>query len=569
MKNIRKIVQVSLIALGLMGAAKTGKSQTAISGHFFGENAWMPDTIGNANACTEPPCILYGKLHKNWENIKTSGASIVRFGGITSDKNMPTNYQYIKMIDSIRAKGMEPTIQVPFRNYRYTAQQAAEIVHYINIVKGKHIKYWSIGNEPDLGYSFTTANQVAKYIKSFASAMKAVDPTILILGPETAWFNKGIIDGLTTPNGPDDITGKDASGRYDVDIISFHTYPFKGTQTRADVIAKLKSSGSLNDNLAYLKGRLNTCNQSHGRSGSSALKAAITEANVNFQNPGSDDVNGVGANSFIGGQFVAEMLGVSMKHGVEFVNIWSVIEGNSTALNIGFIDSQTGNKKPLYYHFKMLADNFKGTFANGTTNQANVKAFGSKNGQYTQVLIMNQDLNNNYNFSVRLDNNTVSGSKTLKVNIDAGVAIQYDESIPAQSTLLLTFNSSGTLVKKTEYTLANHAAHNLPPTETQLVATGINDPSSDATATSLEFKVFPNPTVGKFTITLDKKNTEEKTVDIQLINLVGQEVYKKKSQFLDGKEEIELDPSVASGVYVVRVKEGAHVKTEKLVLEKK
>jgi hypothetical protein len=567
MKNLRKIVQISLLALGLFGAAKSGKSQT-ISSHFFGENAWMPDTVGDANACTDPPCLLYGKLHKNWENIKNSNASLIRFGGITPDKNMPTNYQFIKMIDSIRAKGMEPTIQVPFRNYRYTPQQAADIVHYLNIEKGKNIKYWSIGNEPDLGYSFTTANQVATYIKQFASAMKNVDPSIMIVGPECAWFNQAIIDGLTNPGGPDDITGKDAAGRYYVDVISFHTYPFNGSQTRADVISKLKSAGSFNDNLAYLNGRINACNTAHARTGTAALKTAVTEANINWQNSASDNLNGVGANSFIGGQFVAEMLGIGMKNGVDFMNIWSVVEGNNTALNIGYIDATNGNKKPLYYHFKMLAENFKGTYADGTSNVPNVKTFGSKNGQYIQVLIMNQDLTNNYNYTVRLDNSTVTGSKPLKLNINAGVAIQYDETVLAQSTVLLTFNTTGVLVKKTEYSLANHAMANLEPTVTQYVTTGVEDPAP-AAAKKVEFNIYPNPTAGKLSITFDKENKEGKNVEVQMVNLIGQEVYKKKLEFKDGKEDLELDPSVANGVYIVKVKEGDNVKTKKIVLEKK
>lgn len=567
MKNIRKIFKISLIALGLFGAAKTATSQT-ISNNFFGENAWMPDTIGNANACTDPPCLLYGKLHKNWQNIKESKAAIIRFGGIAGDKNMPTNYQYIKMIDSIRSKGMEPIIQVPFHNYRYTALQAADIVRFINVVKGKNIKYWSIGNEPDLGYSFTNANQVANYMKSFSTAMKNVDPSILIMGPECAWFNKGILDGLTNPGGPDDITGKNSAGKYYVDIITFHTYPFNGSQSRTDVISKLKAPGGFNDNLAYLNARLNTCNQSHGRTGSAALKAAVTEANINWQNPGSDNLNSVGANSFIGGQFVAEMLATGMKNGLAFMTIWSVVEGNNTALNIGYIDPQTGNKKPLYYHFKMMAENFKGVYANGTTNQANVKAFGSKSSQYVQVMIMNQDLTNNYNYTVKLDNSALTASTPLKINIDAGMAIQYSENIPAQSTVLLTFNSSGALVKKTEYSLTNHAMANLPPTVTQLISTGVEEPTVNG-ATNIQFSVYPNPTIGKFTIGLEKNNESQRNVDIQLVNLIGQEVYKRKGEFIDGKEEIELDPSVADGVYIVRVKEGERVETKKIILEKK
>ncbi|MGZ6540023.1 MAG: hypothetical protein ACXVEB_16725, partial [Bacteroidia bacterium] len=175
MKNIRRILYAGILAMTFLCATKKSDAQ-AISTHFFGENAWMPDTVGNANACTDPPCILNGKLHQHWNDIKQSSATIIRFGGTSPDKNMPTNYQYVRMIDSVRAKGMEPVIQVPFYNNRYSASQAAAIVNYINVVKGMHIKYWIIGNEPNLGYSYTTAAQIANYFRPFASAMKAVDP---------------------------------------------------------------------------------------------------------------------------------------------------------------------------------------------------------------------------------------------------------------------------------------------------------------------------------------------------------------------------------------------------------
>jgi hypothetical protein len=558
-----------MLALGLLGAAKSTKAQT-ISNHFFGENAWMPDTIGNVNACTEPPCLLYGKLHKQWSNIKASGAQVIRFGGIAADKNMPTNYQYIKMIDSIRAKGMEPVIQVPFANWRYTAQQAADIVRFINVTKGKNIKYWIIGNEPDLGYSFTNAHQVASYIKPFASAMKNVDPSIKIIGPETAWYNQGIINGLTTPNGPDDITGKDANGRYYIDIISFHSYPFNGTQSRADVISKLTSTGGFQDNLISLNARLSTCNSAHGRSGSSALRSAVTEANINWQNNGGDNLQGLGANSFIGGQFIAEMLGISMKNNVDMVNIWSVIEGNNTELNIGFIDPQTGNKKPGFYHFKMMADNFRGNVAATTDNQNNVKVFASKSSNLINVMIMNQDQSANYNYTVRLNNGAVSGNNALKITVDAGVSVEYNETIAAQSTLVLTYNTSGVLVKKTEYSLNNHAVNNQPPTVTNLVSTGFEETAINNGAPAFDINVYPNPTAGKLNIALSTANEEQRSVEVEMVNLVGQLVYHKDLEFKDGKEMIDLQEGVANGVYIVKVKNAANkVITKKIVLERK
>ncbi|MGZ3920635.1 MAG: T9SS type A sorting domain-containing protein [Bacteroidia bacterium] len=461
MMRLKKILYTPFIILALLFSKEI--SSQAISPYFFGQNAWMPDTIGNAAACTNPPCILYGKLHKQWANIKNSNTAIVRFGGIAPDKNRPTNFQYIKMIDSIRSKGMEPIIQVPFHLNQYSAQQAAAIVQYINITKGKKIKYWIIGNEPDLGYSYTTAAQIAAYFRPFASAMKAVDPTILTIGPECAWYNTNIINGLTTPNGPDDITGQDANGRYYCDIISFHAYAFNGTQTRAQVISKLTSVGALQDNLIALKARLTNCNAVHGRSGAAALQCAITEANIDYQNSSTDNLNGVGANSFIGGQFVAEMLGIGLKQGVNFINIWSVVEGNTTALNIGYIDGATGNRKPLYWHFKLLAENFKGSYVNGTTNLATIKSFGSMDANTINVMVMNQELANNYNYTVRLNTGAVSGSNPIKININANVAAEYNDVITNQTTVLLTFNLQGTLIKKCIYSLANHAVNNLPP----------------------------------------------------------------------------------------------------------
>ncbi len=451
MKNFKKLYLGMLFTV----LVRIGFSQT-ISNHFFGQNAWMPDTIGNV--------VYYGKLHQQWGNIQSSNTSIVRFGGIAPDQHMPTNFQYVRMIDSIRAKGMEPVIQVPFNNWAYTANQAAAIVTYINVTKAKHVKYWIIGNEPNLGYSYTTASQIANFIRPFATAMKNVDPSILIVGPEIAWFDYTIMDGLTNPGGPDDITGKDANGRYYIDVVSFHTYPFSGSQNRASVISNLTEPYKFQDNLIHLNQRVTACNTFHTRTGTAALKTAVTEANIDYQNPAGDNLGGVGASSFLGGQFLAEMFGIGLKNGVDFMNIWSVVEGNTAASNIGYIDGSTNTKKPLYYHFKLMAENFKGTYANATTTVANVKSFGSKDGQHVYVIVMNEDLTNNYPYTVRLNTAAASGTNALKINVNANIATEYTDVLTNQSTVLLTFDLAGNLTKKCVYGLASHAVSNLAPT---------------------------------------------------------------------------------------------------------
>src|SRR5690242_6433469 len=118
MKKISKLCLDGMIALFLFLSSTLSFGQ-AISTHFFGENAWMPDTIGTV--------VYNGKLHTQWNNIQNSGTKIIRFGGVAPDRDMPTNFQYIRMIDSVRAHGIEPIISVPFNNYQYTAAQAAAI----------------------------------------------------------------------------------------------------------------------------------------------------------------------------------------------------------------------------------------------------------------------------------------------------------------------------------------------------------------------------------------------------------------------------------------------------------
>lgn len=578
MKNLKNIFHASLLALGMFAATES-QAQT-IPTNFFGQNAWMPDTIGTR--------VLGGKLHKHWGDIGASKAQMIRFGGIAADRDMPSNYQYIKMIDSARAKGMEPVIQVPYHNGKYNAQQAADIVKFLNVTKGKNIKYFIIGNEPDLEYSFTTASQVANYIKPFATAMKAVDPNILIVGPECAWFNQGIIDGLTTPGGPNDITGRDANGRFYVDVISFHTYPFSGTQSRSELITKLTATDQFQDKLVYLNGRINAANSTHGRTGTAALKTAVTEANVNYKNNANDNVNGTGVASFIGGQFIAEMFNIGLKNKVAFMNIWSVVEGNTTELNIGYLDRETGAKKPAYYHFKMMAENFKGNYVGGTTNNGNVKAFGSTSSQFIQVMVMNQDQAANLNYTVRLNKDAIAGNSALKVNMDANLAIEYNGVINNQTTLLLTFNAAGQLIKKTEYSITQAQAGQAPVVTTYSsvvggsgtsagqggdVTTGVDEVASDfVSMKGFEMNVFPNPAKSKFTIELDRPNRQEVKFQIEIFDIMGRLVYKQSSLFPERQQKIDLSSnSIAEAVYIVRVREEGdkdNWKTEKVIIFK-
>jgi len=457
-----KSAYTSAVSVATSGSTVTGG--TPISPYFFGINAWMPHQIGAHK--------YYGKLDLKWAEVQASGAQIMRYGGNgvdhhadpswvdPSDSSKSTLKQYLALVDEMRGRGIEPVLQVPVYGGLYNAAQAADIVSYINGSPNyRAVKYWVIGNEPDLSSSPYDDDPaaIASYIKAFASAMKAVDPSIKIIGPELTWDDPDILEPLTSCDGSStDITGTDGSGRYYVDILSFHVYNgFSGTQSRDGVVNALMQSGGLNDRLTTLKSRVAACR-------GTTMKIAITEANVNYDNNGSTALDGVGAASFLGGQWWADFLGVTMRQGVDFVNFWSTIEGNQ----LGFLSSDGTVKRPSYYHFQMLAQNFRGNAMATTDNQTYAKAFAAKDIDQIAVVILNQSDTTNFTYTVRLNTTTITDASALKINVDAGVAVASSGTIPLKSTLVLVFNSSGTLKKKIEYKQVGHADVNLPPSVT-------------------------------------------------------------------------------------------------------
>jgi hypothetical protein len=112
-----------------------------------------------------------------------------------------------------------------------------------------------------------------------------------------------------------------------------------------------------------------------------------------------------------------------------------------------------------------MAKHYRGASVTTTDTQSKVKTFGAKDTDQIAVLIMNQEQGTSFDYTVRLNTGTVSGSRALKINVDAGLAIEYQNTIAAESSVMLLFNSSGTLLKRIEYKLNGHANADLPPAE--------------------------------------------------------------------------------------------------------
>jgi hypothetical protein len=490
MKKLLSVLLLSWLALN------AGHGQ-AISPYLAGQNAWLPTALGSQN--------YGGLLDRLWPVVKQSKVQMIRIGGNGVNSNLVTNAQYIALIDSIRRIGAEPMVQVAEGRGRFTAAQAAQVVQHVNITMRRNIRYWIIGNEPDLNNAShpnpVGAAGTAAYIKSFASAMKAVDPTILIVGPENATYTSGYFPSLI--GGANDITGTDANGRYYVDVVSFHSYPFSGTQTRAGVVA---AAQTLTNNVTALLALMANANTLHNRTGANALRWALTEFNIDYANPTANTVEGVGVHSFLNGQYWAEVFGVGMKYEGVSMQPWSIHEGGGSrgTGDLGYLDgSSVATIKPrsAFWHEMLVAENLHGTNLNATDNQSLVKVLSSTDNGTTAVMVLNESEATDYDFTVQLDGGTVPGAAALKINVPAGISNFYNDKIYAQSTLVLLFNAQGALTRKIVYSL-QHAQQTLPPTylnpgQTFTLANFTSDKSFSCTAP--EAVTYAATVLGEFT----------------------------------------------------------------------
>jgi hypothetical protein len=395
-----------------------------------------------------------------WPTIQASGVTLIRFGGAGPDNEQPTNQRYADVAAGIRSIGAEPYLQI---SRHFTAARAGQIVDFVNNTQQQHVVYWSINNEPDIGANepLMSVADTANLIISLASAMKAVDPTIQIYAPEVASYNETYL--MPMLGGASDITGKDANGHYYIDGVTFHTYPFNANFTRDQAVGGAARFGT---SVNRLLPALASANQKNGRTGAAALKWALTEFNITFANPADNTVDSIGVNSFLNGQFFAEMFGIGMAYGAVTLATWSVHEsnGNRSATDLGFLDGPTATARPRssYYHLQFLAQNFRGRYAPATSSTPLLRAVASGDGSHVSVVLLNESLDQSYAFGVRLDNGPLTQPRAVTVAVDAAVHAEYASTIPAQSTLLLVFDAAGNVTKRMEYAITDARAATPP-----------------------------------------------------------------------------------------------------------
>lgn len=293
--------------------------------------------------------LVYGTNTGPWQHLTSSmmpyveeaGFTFLRFpGGDWGDEYLLTEQRFDEFAALARLLGAEPMVNVKL--YKADPEKAARWVEYANVTQGYGIVYWGIGNEPSL---YASKRGLADYDtaafnqqwREFALAMKAVDPSILLIGPETHQYT-GMPDG-----DPRDQNGKDwmreflvANGDL-VDIVSFHRYPFGGFEPQ---IGDLRRNSAEWDAIVPCLRAL--IRETTGRD----LPIAITEVNSNWTHASGGEAT---PDSFYNAIWWADVLGRMIVRRVDIVAQLG-LEG---AGGLGLVHPQ--GPRPTYYVYRLYS----------------------------------------------------------------------------------------------------------------------------------------------------------------------------------------------------------------------
>ncbi len=325
--------------------------------------------------------LVYGSNAGPWQTItkadktliQEAGFTILRFpGGNYVDENAPSFSALDEFIAMCREVGAEPMVEVKLVNS--TAKAAADMVTYANITKGYGVKYWSIGNEPSLywgqrgidGYDTDTFN--AQW-REFALAMKAIDPSIQLLGPETHQYTGQPGDAIV------DLHYKDWMREFLVvngdlvDIVSFHRYPFGNFDPFEGEL--LRSSEEWDKIIPNLRALILATT---GKD----LPIAVTEVNSNWSNRSLKETT---PDTLVNAIWWADAMGRMIEQKVSIVNQFA-LDGNG-----GWALLSTKTPRPSYYVY-LLYRNFGDQLIFSSSGIAGVSIFSSLRSDGNLALIL-------------------------------------------------------------------------------------------------------------------------------------------------------------------------------------
>jgi len=277
------------------------------------------------------------------EAAYNSKVKAIRFpGGAWGDRNDLKPYHIDPFIAFCQQLGAIPTISVNLRDG--TPEEAAELVKYVNIEKKYGVVYWAIGNEPTLfarekddGYDTVRFN--ADWRK-FADAMKAVDPSIKLIGPDIHQYS-------ATPDArPKDDNGLDWMDEFlkangdQIEVVTFHRYPYGTVPTKDDL---RQDAQGWDDIVMALRERIHELT---GRD----IPIAITEVSTNYNPAVGGETT---PDSHFNAIWLADVVGQMARENVFMFNHCMLASSGGAQGGWGMITR--GGLRPSYYVYQMYS----------------------------------------------------------------------------------------------------------------------------------------------------------------------------------------------------------------------
>jgi hypothetical protein len=382
--------------------------------------------------------------------MRELGINIVRAGGYNNDSQHcrtfePFSKEQIDIfVKYCRDVGAEPILQVPIlRNLQdkpATAQDAADLVNYCNIIKKYNIKYWSIGNEPDCyagrDKSSYTVDDFCRDFHNFSQAMKAVDPTIKILGPDLSWkyYPKTGNDDWLTP-----FLKKCGS---DIDIMAIHRYPFTAEQCTIN--------NAMNDNSTFREWlrQIRTVMNSQGLG---SIPIAITEANISWDPDPAHMIYPASPTTYYAGIWIADNMGVALEENVWNVSYWDLCE----EWDLSFLDPQTKKPRHNYYGLQMITAHVGAKILPTIkTLPKGFSVYASRNADDDRTIL------------IVINKNKTAGHEIIKFKDFAKNLVPREYDFPEYSITCLSIPDDGSAMQIWRYT-KELASKRLPPEQIQ------------------------------------------------------------------------------------------------------
>lgn len=410
-----KLIKYFIVLLIISAQPFNSSAQIKISPYLFGENAWGPNQI-----------------FKVLPQIQDIHYQIIRIGGNGYENENFIHNDAIKLIDFVRSVGAEPILQIP--RQLEDNDEAYQAIAFINGKMKRHVKFWSIGNEPDHHNQFASPEEVSDYFKKISSQIKRYDPKAKVIGFDLSSYKPEYLDRLL--GGDLDVTGKIPGKNYFyLDVVSFHGYKFPDiTKFELEVNALTLKLNHINDRRPIHQ----------------QLTWAITEFNSHWlvdPNLGED----YQPYNFHNGQIYAQVYDLGMRKGAFAICPWSMLEGGAhrTGTDLSLFDEQNIHYLPRsnYYHTLLLAQHYRKYYLNHSPNSRDIKILPMGDRHGLSIMIMNVSRTTPHHYSLNFEDN--NNQKELdNIFINAEIKNAYQDVIDPETTQMLIFDSRGKLIKK-------------------------------------------------------------------------------------------------------------------------